>query len=126
MLRVTENSLTQLYLKFCASLHNYYKKRDSTPSIFVWGTSTVLVGFNALFIYDFSQYYFFKGSSMSKGGMLGMVCVIAVLNYIFVIRKGDYKELYPSKSFNIGVVVYIALSLLLMIFIGLKYREVVH
>jgi hypothetical protein len=51
-----------------------------------------------------------------------MFAFIGIMNYIFVIRKGKYKEIYPSKAFNLAVIIYIVISAMLMIFIALKYR----
>jgi hypothetical protein len=111
-----------LYLKFCASLYHYYRKRDSTPQIFVFGTSTVIVGFNILFAYQFIQYYFFTPVPLNKIIVLIMVSVVGILNYFLVLRKGAYIQINPSKEFKIGVIIYIIVSLALMIFITSMHR----
>jgi amino acid transporter len=116
------NSMAQIYLKFCASLHHYYARRDSTPWVFVLFTSTILIGFNILFAYDFSQFYFLSALRLKKEFALLMFIIIGLMNFLFVIRKGKYKEIYPSKTFNLGVIAYILISAMLMIFIALKYR----
>jgi hypothetical protein len=114
--------MAQVYLKFFAALHHYYSRRDSTPWVFVLFTSTVLIGFNFLFVYDALQFYFFNATRLNKGYALLVFAIIGLLNFFFVIRKGKYVEIYPSKVFNVGVIIYIIISILLIIFMGLKYR----
>jgi hypothetical protein len=119
------NSVFKAYLSFCASLHKFYRRVDSESEIFVFGVSTVVIGFNFLFFYDFAHYYFLEQSPLSKAGVLTMLTSVGIVNYLITFRVNRYASITPSTSAFIGSVVYIIATFLAMVFIGLKYRMLV-
>lgn len=116
------DKIIRLYLGFCGVLHKYYKRRDSTPAIFVYATSTVVLGLNCLFLYDFTQLYFIDREPLTKRGIFFLVVLVGIVNYLLVFRSHRYRDVSPSRHMAAGSLIYIIVSLLLMIFIGLQYR----
>lgn len=117
------NSLVQLYLNFFASLHHFYARRDSQPWVFVLASSTLLMTFTIIGVYDGLQFYFFDAIRLRNHLGFVLFGVIGLLNYYFVVREQKYRDLRPSRRFYKGVILYIVLLVFFVAFIANKYRS---
>ncbi len=111
------------YLVFCSVIHNFYvRKNESSPWIFVFFGTSLILSFNFLTIYEGLRYFFLPDLPFSKTISFVFFFVIAFLNYMFFIKPAKYKEIIPDKKDGLYSVIYIVITFLLIILIACLHR----
>lgn len=87
-----------------------------------WLSSTILTA-NFFAIYNLLSYYYFTGFPFSIVIAFIIFGVIALLNYFVIFSSGLFKEKTPSTIFGFGVVIYMIISVVLVIYAGSLHRE---
>lgn len=116
--------MMNLYLIFCASIYRFYvRKNDKLPeAITFWLTTTILTA-NFFAVYDFIRYYWITRLPFNLILVFIFFGTISFVNYFAIFFKALYKEKTPSSLFNRGVVFYIIISIIVVIYIGSLHRE---
>ena len=114
----------KLYLKICSSVYYFYNRRkDSLPEAMTLWVTTLILTLNLITIYDFLRFYFFKELPNNIGLGFIVFILVALVNYIFVIRKAYFKDISPTKKTGLFIIFYIILTFALLVYIGSLHRE---
>jgi Ca2+/H+ antiporter len=101
----------------------YRRKRDSTPQLFSFLATVVLIGTNILSIKILLSFIFPLLKQTSKYYVLGLFAFLSLLNYLFLYRNKYYEEVFDDfdrhgekySHWNRSVSWYIVLSIAFML-----------
>ena len=120
------------YLNFV--IHQYYERKgDSTPYLFSFLASSLLVYMNVVSLFTLIGYFIPSITSVNKLVYLCFSLLLLLLNYILLYRKNYYKEVFYDfqkhseryTAWNRSVRNYIigSIILLLIVLVMADYRH---
>jgi len=118
--------MIKIYLEFCSVIYHFYvRKKDNMPAMYTFWASSLLLFANIFAIYGILDMYFIANLPSATELVYYIGGIICLVNYFGVIKPARYKSITLHKDSGFYSILYIIFSIILVILIANKHRDIV-